>query len=94
MRIRGEGNEQADARHAVASLGLNPTFADLAHPVLEVHVIGWEGDLYGADVEVCFWGFLRAEAKFDSAAALVAQMHLDLRASQALLAQAATTQEF
>ncbi len=90
LRVRGEG----EMRQAVASLGLNPTFTDVAQPVLEVHVMNWEGDLYGADVEVCFWGFLRAEAKFDSLPALIAQMRLDVRASQAVLDQVAAAPEF
>lgn len=94
LRVRVKGGDKVEPRQAVASLGLNPTFADVAQPVLEVHVIAWDGDLYGAEVDVCFWGFLRPEAKFDSLPALVAQMHLDLRASQALLDQATAASEF
>ena len=60
----------------VASFGRTPT-TGLRDPLLEVHVIDFEGDLYGKRLEVAFVAFLRPEAKFDSLDGLVAQMLQD-----------------
>jgi riboflavin kinase/FMN adenylyltransferase len=57
-------------------------------PVLEVFLFGFEGDLYGRDIEVEFIDFVRADRKFDSDAALIAQMQADSARAQALLAKA------
>ncbi|RWF61992.1 MAG: bifunctional riboflavin kinase/FAD synthetase, partial [Mesorhizobium sp.] len=44
------------------------------------------GDLYGEICAVSFFGFLRAEVKFDGLDALVAQMKRDEDEARALLA--------
>jgi len=63
---------------AVASLGTNPTFVEGGAQTLEVHVLDWDGDLYGRDVRTTFVGRLRDEAKFDSVDALVTQINADI----------------
>ncbi len=63
-------------RDAVASFGRRPTF-DNGAPLLEVFVFDFSGDLYGKEVEVAFYAFLRGEEKFDSVEALIAQMEDD-----------------
>ena len=63
---------------AVASLGTNPTFVEGGAQTLEVHVLDWDGDLYGRDVRTTFVGRLRDEAKFDSIGALVTQINTDI----------------
>jgi len=60
----------------VASYGRRPTF-DNGQALLEAFLFDFSGNLYGETIEVLFIGWLRAEAKFDSAAALVAQMQRD-----------------
>src|SRR5437868_9893406 len=74
-------------RDGVASFGTRPTFDDGA-PLLEVHVFDFSGDLYGSPRDVAFIGWIRAEAKFDSAAALVRRMDEDGRLARAALARA------
>ena len=74
-----------DERPAVASLGRNPTFVDDGPPVLEVHVLDWDGDLYGRRVRVTFVERLRDEAKFDSVDALIAQIQRDCENARAAL---------
>ncbi len=69
----------------VASFGRRPTF-DNGALLLEVMLFDFSGDLYGETLTVAFVGFIRAEAKFASAEALVAQMQQDVRAARALLA--------
>jgi riboflavin kinase/FMN adenylyltransferase len=68
----------------VASFGRRPTF-DNGAPLLEVFVFDFAGDLYGKDVEVAFFGFIRGEEKFDSVEALIAQMEDDSAKARSIL---------
>ncbi|MGH6834417.1 MAG: bifunctional riboflavin kinase/FAD synthetase [Methylocella sp.] len=60
----------------VASYGRRPTF-DNGPALLEAFLFDFSGDLYGETIEVFFIGWIRAEVKFASAAALIAQMRRD-----------------
>jgi riboflavin kinase/FMN adenylyltransferase len=73
---------------AVASLGTSPTFVDGGGLVLEVHALDWDGDLYGQRVRTTFVARLRSEARYESAAALVAQIHRDIAAARVVLGAA------
>jgi riboflavin kinase/FMN adenylyltransferase len=53
-----------------------------------VHLFDFAGDLYGAPISAGLVGRLRGEEKFDSAEALVAQMHRDAAEARAVLARA------
>ena len=67
--------------NGVSNLGVHPTFAE-ARPesaLLETHLLGFSGDLYGQIIEVCFLGRLRDERVFQSAEALAAQIAEDVR---------------
>ncbi|RWO25688.1 MAG: bifunctional riboflavin kinase/FAD synthetase [Mesorhizobium sp.] len=70
----------------VASFGRRPTVDDNGAPLLETFVFDFSGDLYGELCAVSFFGFLRAEVKFDGLDALVAQMKRDEAEARALLA--------
>ena len=48
----------------------------------------FDGDLYGRQIEVEFIGFVRADAKFASAAALQEQMARDCERARQMLAAA------
>ncbi|MGB9366737.1 MAG: bifunctional riboflavin kinase/FAD synthetase [Xanthobacteraceae bacterium] len=74
-------------RDGVASFGTRPTF-DNGAPLLEVHVFDFSGDLYGAPLDVAFFGWIRPELKFDSVEALVKRMDDDVRLARAALARA------
>lgn len=67
-------------RRAVCDFGTRPTFEDAAAaaPVLEVHLLDFEGDLYGHEMDVAFVARLREERRFASPAALVEQIHRDI----------------
>ncbi|MDD9369929.1 MAG: riboflavin kinase, partial [Acidimicrobiales bacterium] len=72
--------ERADGSvHAAAiSLGRRPTFYVEAHAsLLEAHLLDFDGDLYGEHVKVRFVSWLRGEARFDSAEALIEQIARD-----------------
>lgn len=68
----------------VANYGRRPTF-DNGPALLEAYLFDFSGDLYGEMIEVRFVGWIRAEAKFESAAALVARMKEDEAHARELL---------
>jgi riboflavin kinase/FMN adenylyltransferase len=69
----------------VASLGVRPTF-EPPQELLEAHLFGFEGDLYGERIEVALHAFIRDERKFDDVEALVAEMGRDEVKAKRLLA--------
>jgi riboflavin kinase/FMN adenylyltransferase len=71
----------------VASFGRRPTF-DNGAPLLEVFLFDFDGDLYGATLDVAFIAFIREELKFEHVPALVAQMNDDSTKAKAALAAA------
>ena len=70
---------------AAINVGVNPTFEERAEPIVEVHVLDFDGNLYGEDVEVEFHHRLRDEVAFESVDALVDQMHRDVAQTRDLL---------
>jgi riboflavin kinase/FMN adenylyltransferase len=73
----GIGDErQRTLYDGVASFGRRPTF-DNGAPLLEVFLFDFSGDLYGQVMDVALIGWIRAEEKFSSVEALMAQMSLD-----------------
>jgi riboflavin kinase/FMN adenylyltransferase len=69
----------------VANLGTRPMF-DPPQELLEAHLFDFDGDLYGRKIEVSLHHFIRAEARFDSVDALIAQMDRDSAQAKRLLA--------
>jgi riboflavin kinase / FMN adenylyltransferase len=80
----GLGLERYDG---VASFGRRPTF-DNGTPLLEVYLFDFAGDLYGATLDVAFIDWIRPEARFDSAEALVRQMDEDAACARTALTRA------
>ena len=81
-RVHGIGKE---ARDAVASVGTRPTF-DGIKPILEVHIFDFDQEIYGQYIQVEFVERLRDERKFETAEALVEQMHRDSQQARDVLA--------
>ena len=71
---------------AVASFGTRPTVDD-GPPLLEVHLLDFDGDLYGREIEVEFIERIRDELKFDSLPLLVAEMTRDKQRTREILAE-------
>jgi riboflavin kinase/FMN adenylyltransferase len=69
----------------VASYGRRPTF-DNGAALFEVYLFDFKGDLYGNTLRVHVVSYLRGEAKFDSADALITQMDRDSEEARAALA--------
>ncbi|GLK56758.1 riboflavin kinase/FMN adenylyltransferase [Methylopila capsulata] len=72
--------------NGVASFGSRPQFDDGA-PRLEVFLLDFSGDLYGKRLRVELVAWQRAEAKFESVEALIAQMERDKAEARRLLTQ-------
>jgi riboflavin kinase/FMN adenylyltransferase len=74
VRLHGAG---PGALRGVASLGVRPTVKQQGAPVLEVHVLDFEGDLYRRHVRVEFLRKLRDEEKYADLATLTRQIAID-----------------
>ena len=61
-----------------ANIGVRPTVDAGMKPVLEVHILDFDRDIYGTHVDVNFLHKLRDEAKFDSLGELKAQIARDV----------------
>jgi riboflavin kinase/FMN adenylyltransferase len=81
VRVAVEGRKY----NAAAYLGRRPTF-DSGAPLLESFLFDFAGDLYGRAITVEFVDFIRADAKFKSAEALMTQMQADCAKAQQILA--------
>jgi len=77
----GDGPEW---RPAVANLGRRPTF-DEHELLLEVHVLDFDGDLYGQRLRAQFVAHVRRERRFDGLDALIAQIARDTARARELL---------
>jgi riboflavin kinase/FMN adenylyltransferase len=62
---------------ALVSIGVRPTFHDQGQLLVEAYLLDFDGDLYGATLELELLDPLRDELRFDGADALVEQMRRD-----------------
>jgi len=60
------------------NVGVRPTFDSGRGLLVEAHLIGFEGDLYGQQLRIAFLERMRGENRFESVDALVEQMQRDL----------------
>ncbi|MDH4445516.1 MAG: bifunctional riboflavin kinase/FAD synthetase [Akkermansiaceae bacterium] len=68
----------------VANIGVCPTVGGTTRS-LEVHLLDFQGDLYGKNLEIQFLNYLRPEAKFPSIEALRVQIQLDTNTAREIL---------
>jgi len=69
----------------VANVGIRPT-VDGTRALLEIHLFDFDQDIYGRYIAVDFLHKLRDEVRFDSFAALQAQIRKDVAAARAFFA--------
>lgn len=62
---------------AAVSIGVRPTFVTGRGVLIEAYLIGFDGDCYGKELRLAFVERIRGEKRFDSAEALIEQMHAD-----------------
>jgi len=72
---------------AAVNIGPNPTFGEQARKV-EVHLIGYQGDLYGQSLGVDFLDRLRDTRPFAGPADLTAQLQQDVQRAVEIASQA------
>ena len=72
----------APPARGVASLGVRPTVKQHGEPVLEVFLLDFDGDLYGAHVRVDFLHKFRDEEKFADLKGLKAKIAEDVAATR------------
>jgi riboflavin kinase/FMN adenylyltransferase len=68
----------------VLSIGSNPTFPGKGYS-LEVHILDFEGELYGKQIELIFIQKLRDEKQFESPEKLVEQIRTDIKEARKTL---------
>jgi riboflavin kinase/FMN adenylyltransferase len=71
---------------AAISIGVRPTFESAGPRLVEAHLIGFDGDLYGKVLQLELLERLRDETRFESADELVDQMRKDVQQAQAVAA--------
>lgn len=70
---------------AVVNVGFRPTIEPQPQSIrVEAHLIGFDGEVYGQEIELLFLRFLRSERKFGDVGALRAQIAEDCRAASGL----------
>lgn len=69
---------------AVVNVGVHPTFT-LSTPQSEAYLLDYSGDLYGKNITVELWAFLRGETKFSSAEELKKQIAADVSAAKNII---------
>jgi riboflavin kinase / FMN adenylyltransferase len=67
---------------AAVNVGVRPTFETGRGLLVEAHLIGFDGDIYGETLRIAFLERLRGEKRFDSVDDLVAQMNRDAEEAQ------------
>ena len=69
---------------AALNIGYNPTFADEKLSV-EVHLLDFNGDIYGRNLDILFIDRIRNEEKFNSPAKLIEQIGRDVEKAREIL---------
>lgn len=73
------------ARHqAVVNIGIRPSFG-LSERLLEAHVLDYEAELYGQEIQIEFVQCLRPELTFSQISELVAQVQRDIEQARTIL---------
>ena len=71
--------------NAITNVGYKPTIpdSDTREVLAETYLYGFMGDLYGSQITVRFYDYVRPEQKFNSLEELKAQLGKDLKAGEA-----------
>lgn len=71
----------------VANLGFRPTIGSFVRPILEIHLLDFAEDIYGAHINVRFLKKIRDEMKFSGLDELKARIALDVENARAIFKQ-------
>jgi len=81
-----EGDRAVGRYDGVANFGIRPMY-QVNVPLMETHLFGFDGDLYGKYLSVELIQYIRPEARFPSLDALIAQIGADAAKSREILAK-------
>ena len=84
-RLTKAGPAVAAGHPSLISIGTRPTFHEGAEVLTEVHLLDFDGDLYGEQLGVELLVRLRDERRFEDAEALVSQMQRDAERGRSVL---------
>ena len=73
LRVRG------NVYRGAANVGIRPTVGDLVKPILEVHLLNFNKNIYGEKVSVEFMHKVRDEKKFSTIESLVRNIEKDVK---------------
>jgi riboflavin kinase/FMN adenylyltransferase len=63
---------------SITNIGRNPTIEDQQKIIVETHILDFDEDIYGRNIEVFFYEKLRGEKKFKDVNELAAQIAVDV----------------
>ncbi|MEY4965600.1 MAG: hypothetical protein RL274_1183 [Pseudomonadota bacterium] len=87
VRVSILDNDRVVSRHdGVANFGIRPMY-QVNVPLMETHLFDFDGDLYGKYLSVELVSWIRAEAKFPSLEALIAQIGADAAKAREIFAK-------
>ncbi len=64
---------------------MRPTFKTGRGELIEAYLLDFQGDLYGRTLQLDFIERLRGERRFESAEALIEQMHRDVERAREIV---------
>ena len=70
-------NYKGKKYNSITNIGVNPTFSDVKFSI-ETHIIDFNQDIYGEEIEIEFLSFIRSERKFSTIKDLIEQVNLDI----------------
>ncbi|AFV11357.1 riboflavin biosynthesis protein RibF [Thermacetogenium phaeum DSM 12270] len=76
---------EGDFYPAVLNIGKHPTFGCSRNPLIEVHLLNFRGNIYGAKMEIRLFQRLRSEKKFASKQDLINQIRKDVESAVRIL---------
>lgn len=71
--------------YSMVNIGVHPTIQELKHPLIEVHIIDFDENIYGSEIRIEFIDFIREEIKFSSLDKLRHQLEKDVEISKNIL---------
>ncbi len=72
--------------YGVVNIGMRPTFKDLKKPIVEMHIFDFNRDVYGCNVNIQLFKFIRSEKRFHSIDELTKQINHDILKAYQLMA--------
>ncbi len=65
--------------NSITNVGIAPTLRNESVFSIETHLLDFNEDIYGKDIEVCFFHKLRGEKKYENVEALKKQVAIDIK---------------